>query len=113
QGRAQAVAQEVSRQAQKFQARKKEQDEKLEEFRLLGEKVRNLTAAIGELRGTKDRAKLTSSIPAFEAQVTGLIEDLQKLRQSARESRMRTLEKNAESLTQTLQAVHKKLSDIR
>jgi chromosome segregation ATPase len=113
QARAEAVAQGVSKQAEKFQARKKEQDEKLEEFRLLGEKVRNLSAAIGELRGTKDREKLTSNLPVFETQLTGLIEDLQKLRQSARESRMRGLEKNAESLVQTLQTVRKKLSDLR
>jgi hypothetical protein len=111
QARAEAVAQGVSKQAEKFQARKKEQDEKLEEFRLLGEKVRNLSAAIGELRGTEDRVKLTSIIPAFEAQLTSLIEDLQRLRQSARDSRMRALEKNAESLVQTLQVVRKKLSE--
>ena len=112
QSRAEAVAREVSSQAQKFQARKKEQDKKLEEFRLLGEKVRNLTASIGELRGTKDRAKLTSNLPGFQAQLSELIEGLQNLRQAARESRMKALEKNAESLVQTLQAVKKKLSDL-
>ena len=111
QARAGAVAKGVSQQAEKFQARRKEQDQKLEEFRLLGEKVRNLSAAIGEMRRIEDREKLRSGIPAFEAQLSGLIEDLGKFRQSARDSRMKALEKNAESLGQALQAVRKKLSE--
>jgi len=60
----------------------------------------------------EDRAKLTSHIPAFEAQLTTLIEELQTLRESARNSRMRALEKNAESLVQTLQVVRKKLREL-
>jgi oligoendopeptidase F len=119
QERAQAVAQGVSRQAELFSVRRKEENEKLEEFRILGEKVRDLNAAIGQFRRPRgegmtaeDRAKLTSNIPAVEAQVADLIDELQKLRQSARNSRMKSLEKNAESLTQTLQAVRKKLADL-
>src|SRR5262249_43778410 len=112
QARAESVAQGVSKQAEKFQARRKEHDEKLEEFRILGDRVRNLRAAIGEFRKTEDRAKLMTNIPALESQLTGLIEDLQKLRQSARDSRLKGLEKNTESLIQTLQAVHKKLTAL-
>jgi hypothetical protein len=84
-----------------------EQNEKLEAFRNLGEKVRDLNTAIGRLRD--DREQLLSSIPAFEAQLSSLIEEADTLRQSAHSSRMRSLEKNAESLAQTLQAVRKKL----
>src|SRR6185436_17685234 len=40
--RAETVAQGVSRQADLLQSRRSEQDEKLEKFRLLGEKVREL-----------------------------------------------------------------------
>jgi chromosome segregation ATPase len=119
QERAQTVAQGVSRQAELFSVRRKEENEKLEEFRILGEKVRDLNAAISQFRRPRgegmtaeDRAKLTSNIPAVEAQVADLIDELQKLRQSARNSRMKSLEKNAESLTQTLQAVRKKLADL-
>ena len=119
QERAQAVAQGVSRQAELFSVRRKEENEKVEEFRILGEKVRDLNAAIGQFRRphgegmtAEDRAKLTSNIPAVEAQVADLIDELQKLRLSARNSRMKSLEKNAESLTQTLQAVRKKLADL-
>ena len=81
--------------------------------------LRELSTAIGQCRPPQgqglteeDRTKLTSNIPVFEAQLTGLIGELQDLRNSARESRMKALEKNAESLAQTLQAVHKKLKDM-
>src|SRR3989440_5708092 len=113
QTRAQEIAQGVSQQAEKFQARRKEQDEKLEEFRVLGERVRELNASIAEFRKTEDRTTLVAKLPALETQVTGLIDDLQKLRQSARDTRMRALEKNAESLGQTLQAVRQKLTALR
>jgi oligoendopeptidase F len=119
QTRAEAVAQGVTRQAELLNIRRKEQDQKMEEFRVLGERVRELTATIAEFRrpqGTgltnEEREKLKSGIPGFEAQLTALIEDLQKLRESARNSRMKSLQKNAESLAQTLQAVQKKLRDI-
>ncbi len=119
QARAEAVAKGVSRQAALFNVRRNEQNEKLEQFRILGEKVRDLNTAISQFRRPRgegmtadDRAKLTSNIPAFEAQVTTLIEELQTLRESARDSRMRALEKNAESLVQTLQVVRKKLRDL-
>jgi len=119
QASAEAVAQGVSRQAELFSIRRKEQDEKLDEFRVLGEKVRELSAAISEFRrphGTgltnEDREKLKSGVPGFEAQLAALIEDLQKLRESARSARMKSLQKNAESLAQTLEVVRKKLREI-
>lgn len=119
QSRAETVAQGVSNQAHLFHARRNEHNEKLEEFRILGDKVRDLNTVISRFRrpqGTglseQDRAELASSIPGFESQLVGLIEELQTLRNSARDSRMRALEKNAESLIQTLQAVRKRLQDL-
>ena len=119
QARAEAVAKGVSSQAALLNVRRNEQNEKLEQFRILGEKVRDLNTAISHFRPphgdgmtAEDRAKLTSSIPAFEAKLTTLIEELQTLRESARNSRMRALEKNAESLVQTLQVVRKKLREL-
>jgi chromosome segregation ATPase len=107
QARAESVSQGVGRQAELFNVRLNEQNEKLEAFRSLGEKVRDLNTTIGRLRDNP--AQLASNLPAFEAQLTSLIEECETLRQSARASRMRALEKNAESLVQTLQAVRKKL----
>src|SRR5881628_736118 len=50
QGRAEAVAKGVSRQAELLNVRRNEQNEKLEQFRILGEKVRDLNAAISQFR---------------------------------------------------------------
>ncbi len=119
QARAQAVAQGVSRQAEIFQNRRSEQNEKMEQFRLLGERVREINAAIsvfrrpaGQALTPEERSTLESSIPNLENQLAQLITELQELRQSARGSKMRTLERNAESLTQSLQAVQVKLRDL-
>src|SRR5262245_12042209 len=46
QARAEGVAEGVFRQAELFKIRRDEQTEKLEQFRVLGEKVRELTAAV-------------------------------------------------------------------
>ena len=105
QSRAEAVAQVVSKQAELFKARRDEQMEKLEQFRALGEKVRELTETTGGLRNRSD-------IPAFDAQLAVFIEKLEKLRESARSSRMKALEKNTQSLVQRLQSVRKKLSEL-
>src|SRR6185503_9309621 len=50
QARAESVAQEVSRQAEVFKIRRAEQNEKLEQFRLLGERVREINGAISMFR---------------------------------------------------------------
>jgi predicted nucleic acid-binding Zn-ribbon protein len=103
QTRAESIAQGVGRQAELFAARRKEQNDRMEEFQILSERVRNLNAGIGQFRD--DPA-------ALEAQLTSLLEDLDKLRLSARNSRMRSLEKHAESLGQALQAARKKLENL-
>jgi hypothetical protein len=117
--RAEGVAQGVSRQAEAFAVRRQEQDEKLEQFRLLGERVGEINAAISVFRRPpgqgmtdEDRAALASRVPELEGQLTALIAELQDLRNSARSSRMRGLEKNAESLAQSLQAAQVKLRAI-
>src|SRR5260370_19026816 len=76
QARVEAVAQGVSAQAELLNNRRNEQNEKLEKFRILGERDRELNAAIGQFRRPhghgltdEDRAKLASNIPGFEAQL--------------------------------------------
>jgi oligoendopeptidase F len=116
---AQAVAQAVSGQAELLNKRRTEQNAKLEEFRVLGDKVRVLNASIspfrrqqGEALTAEDREKLVSQIPAVQSQLSVLIEELQTFRKSVRDLRMRALEKNAESLAQTLEAARKKLGGL-
>jgi chromosome segregation ATPase len=102
--RAETVARGVSAQADLYKQRSNEHSEKLERLRQLGEKVRELSA------GMSDRTKLSAAdIPAVEAKLGVLIDELQDFQKSARDARMRTLEKTAQSLAQSLDAVRKKL----
>lgn len=117
--RAEAVARGVSRQAEAFNAKRRNQDEHWERFRQLGERVRELNTAISQFRRpqgngltNEDRAALTSSIPGLERQLSVLIGELHDLRDSARGAGMRALQTDAESLAQTLQAVQLKLRDL-
>jgi hypothetical protein len=105
---AQSIAQGVSQQAERFKARKKEQDDKVEEFRLLGERARALNDKIIAL----PKSEIAANLPAVETDMAALIEELLKFRQTARQSSLRSLERNAESLSQALQAVQKKLQVI-
>ncbi len=100
---AESIAQGVGRQAELFAARRKEHNERMEEFRMLSEKIRDLNTGIGQFRDN----------PAgLDAQLSSLLEQLDKVRLSARNSRMRSLEKHAESLGQSLQAARKKLGKV-
>jgi chromosome segregation ATPase len=110
QARTEDVTQRVSKQAELLKVRRNEEDKKLEQFRILGEKVRNLTVVIS--RFGADRAELKTNLPAVESQLGELIEELKKLRTSARDPRMRVLGRNADSLMQSLEAARKKLRDV-
>jgi len=109
--RAEATAANVSRQSELFKERTDDQNEKLEKFRTLGERVRELNSAISQFRPEGDRAAMNSHIKTLEAQLALVIEELHELRTSARASRMKGLEKQAHALAQSLQAVQTKLRD--
>jgi hypothetical protein len=118
--RAEGIALGVSERAQQLKAYKDLQGRKFDEFRLLGEKVRALTEEMNQLNRSEgenlsdaDRAQLAASLAAFSEQLNPLIEQAQNLRKEARESKMRVLEQNADSLTQTLQAVRQKLDTLQ
>jgi len=119
QASAEAVANGVARQAEAFKARTLEQQEHLNKFSLLGEKVRAINTAMSEFRKPRgegftesERTALRTKIQDLEGELIALIAELQDLRDAARGARMRKLEKDAESLAQTLQAVHAKIREF-
>jgi hypothetical protein len=114
--RAEALAAGVSERAALLNTRKSDEQKKLEEFGLLADKVRELTAAMSQLKqpagvtlSDEDRAKLTMRLAEFEGQLSPLIEHAQTLRKEAHDAKMKTLAQNADSLTATLQAVRQKI----
>ncbi len=114
--RAEAVAKVVAERADILNDRKSEQHEKLDQFRLLGEKVRALNTEMSNLRppegaemSPEDRTKLSLSLVDFDAKLQPLIDEAQTMKKDAQEAKMKTLEQNADSLAQTLLSVRKKL----
>lgn len=118
--RAEAAAQLVSVRAEQLQVRKTEEKRKMEELRLLGEKVRDLTTTLIELKqpedttlSNQDRTNLSERLAQFELQLHPLIEEATRLRKEAHLAKMKILEQSADSLSQSLSAVSKRLSQFQ
>lgn len=117
---AEAAANMVAVKAEIIQARKNEQAQKMEEFRLLGEKVRELTLSLSNFRlqeggqlSFEERAKLAARLEEFESRLHPLIDEANNLRKEGQSAKMKILEQNADSLGQSLQAVSQKIHMLR
>jgi chromosome segregation ATPase len=117
---AEAAATIVAERADILQARKNEQQAKMEHFRVLGEKVRDLTASLSAFKmneganlSDEERASLTAHLAEFETQLRPLIEEAQALKKEGQQSKIKILEQSADSLGQSLAAVSQKLSAVR
>jgi hypothetical protein len=106
---AEVTAQGVSRQAEIFRARRDEQNARMTEFNQLGERVQELNASIAKFKDPQNQAE--GGLSEYADQLAALIGDLHKLRDSARDSRMKSLEKKAQSLAQSLEAALTKLRE--
>lgn len=116
---AEASAQVVSDKALAMQARKNDLQEKLDAFNRLGETVRALTSSMGELKrptdtvlADEDRARLSMRLAEYEIQLRSLIEETERVKKVACESKMNFLEKQADALNQTLVAASQKLGSL-
>lgn len=100
------------------QERQQLSEQMMERLQHLGDTVRKITTAVGELRQSsdmisdEDRAVLAERLPEFNAQLGMLVDEVQKLKVDATAAHMRTLERNADSLKQSLQRAKHKLSQL-
>jgi hypothetical protein len=106
---AEVVAQGVSSQAEIFRTRREEQNAKMDQFNQLGERVQQLNASISRFKDPENQN--SGGFGEYADQLAAIIKDLHELRDSARDSRMKSLEKKAQSLAQSLEAAHAKLRD--
>lgn len=118
--RAESAAQEVANKAEELQSQQNQHDVRIDAFRALTNKVnainqelKEFKRAEGEILTADDRVKLSMRLAEFEVQLQPLIEEAQQIRKSAHEAKMKILEQNADSLSQSLLAVSKKLNDVR
>lgn len=117
---AETAAKQVAVRAEQLQVRKDEQMQKMEQFRQLGEKVRDLTASLagfkfeeGMTLSEEERAQMTSRMMEFETRLAPLIEEAQNLKKAGQEAKIKILEQSADSLGQSLQAVSQKIHSVR
>jgi chromosome segregation ATPase len=115
--RAEKAAQGVSARLPQIQERLKEHEQLKERLRALSEMVRGVSEAVGQLKkpagekfSDEEKALLSTQLKEFDSQLGGLVEQANKLHEDARNSKMKSLERNADSLSQTLQSARRKLS---
>lgn len=114
--KAEEDARVVAARAEELQGVQTEREKKLEEFRVLGEKVQVLTSSLHDLKrpegeqvSEEDRARIAKRLLEVEAQLKPLIEEAQALKKDAQSSKMKGLEQGAHSLSQSLLSVTEKL----
>ena len=117
--RAEAAIAAVSTKALLVKQRQNETDLMLERFRGLGEMVRAINATAAKLKKTdgqslsdQDKSALAQHIPELDTQVGRILDELQRLRDDAKSSSMRSLERDAESMGQALKSVRSRLSQL-
>jgi hypothetical protein len=87
---------------------------------LLGEKVRELSSSLMEFKeldgaglSEDDKKKMSARLADLELSLRPLIDEATSLRKEGHSLKMKVLEQNADSLTQSLTAVSKKLSGFQ
>ena len=118
--KAEEAAQIVAVRAEQVQARRSDQDQKVVAFQQLAAKVNDLGREMGALKKPEgenlsddERARLSMRLSELDLQLQPLIDEAQKLGKQAKDSKMKALEQNAESLSQSLLAVRRKLVEFR
>lgn len=114
-----AAAKSVAERAHAMKQRQQETEQLMERYRALGEMVGKTNEAVTQLRPLHDAGMtnevtelLASRLPEFTSQLGVLVEEARKLMRDAHEANMKTLERNADSLRQSLQAAQSRLEGL-
>ncbi|MBC7458199.1 MAG: hypothetical protein H7235_07980 [Bdellovibrionaceae bacterium] len=110
----------VAAKAEQMQNRQNQENQKLNLFRTLTEKVSLINEALKSLKKEdgeeileKDRENIKNKMAEINLQLQPLIEEAIHLKNEARISKMKVLEQNADSLSQSLIAVSQKLAPFQ
>jgi hypothetical protein len=115
--RTEKAALTVSNRAQEIRERQLEAENMLTRYKTLGEMVKQITTALTQLRKPgagemtpEDQATLAKRLPEFNAQMDVVVNEARKLMDDAHQANMKTLERNADSLRQSLQAARNRFN---
>lgn len=113
---AEAVTKLVETKAEVLHARRSDAQKRMDEFRALSEKVRELTVSLNDLKPGSDivseeeRTQISKRLVDFEVKLHPLIAEALHLKKVAQESKMKVLEQSADSLGQSLTSISQKLN---
>lgn len=116
---AEAAAATVAAKAEQLELRKNDVNEKMNRFHALSAKVTELNESLtdfrrqgGEEYSDTERELLKGRLSEIASHLDGLIAEADQLKDLGRESKIKILEQNADSMRQALTAVGKKISGI-
>lgn len=116
---AEAAAQKVSVKAEELKLKKDDVHVKMARFQSLSEKVSKLNESLmqfkrpmGEQLSDQEKAELKTRLGEVAGHLNALIDEAAELKTIGQESKIKTLEQNADSMRQTLIAVSQKIDSM-
>ncbi len=117
--RAEAAAQAVANRAAIVEAYHQKQQILLARFQMLGDTVKKVTEGIGTLKKANtgslqadEKAEIEQHLPELTSSLGILIEQARLLKDEAQAAKLKSLEKNAHALSQTLTSAQNKLGSF-
>jgi hypothetical protein len=115
--RTEAIAQQVTERARAIQERQVQTNEMFERFQKLSDMARQITVAVGQLMqpretelSSEEKNLILSKLPEVDEKMGVIVDEARKLMDDARHAKLKTLERSADSLRQSLQSARQKLS---
>jgi chromosome segregation ATPase len=116
-GHSEKAAQAILGRALQVQDRQRDSEALLQRFQQLGGMVKQISDSVRELNvqppgkmSPKEQAELDERLPQFDEQMSALVDAARKLMDDARAANLKTLERNADTLRQSLQAARHRLN---
>jgi chromosome segregation ATPase len=117
--RSEVIAHQVEARTAELSSRRDEKQELTDQFTALTLQVRDLGTELNSYKRDEsteitddDRAQIAAQLSSVGLRLGPMIAEAQRLRKEARLAKMKSLDQNADSLTQTLQALQTKLNGL-
>ncbi len=114
--RAEVAAELVAGRMEEFQSRQAEVQAILARFQRLGESAQSLTLRIADAKKNALAAggsePISNYLPEFDLRLATLLNEAEALREAAKISEMKNLEKNADLLSRSLNEAHARLKSM-
>ena len=117
--RSEGAAKVVSERALLLQQRQEVQNQMQEKFSQLGTRVQKVSSTLASFKkpagndfSDEEKKQMPEQLKAMDSHLIGFIEEAQTIKEEARRSNLKGVERNAESLYGTLLSARRKLSSV-